>query len=65
MNAQRKVRGIAEPPGVFDEAVLEAVRRYIFKRDRTSYLAGPRDPLQDRLVPDIATRAWTFATELS
>jgi TonB family protein len=30
---------LSEPPGVFDEAVLEAVRQYIFKRDGTSYLA--------------------------
>lgn len=30
---------LAEPPGVFDEAVLEAVRQYIFKKDGTSYFA--------------------------
>ena len=30
---------IAEPPGVFDEAVLEAVRQYQFKKDGTSYKA--------------------------
>jgi len=30
---------LAEPPGVFDESVLEAVRQYRFKRDGTSYQA--------------------------
>ncbi|HZR02755.1 MAG TPA: TonB family protein [Burkholderiales bacterium] len=30
---------VSEPPGVFDEAVLEAVRQYKFKRDGTSYKA--------------------------
>jgi len=30
---------LAEPPGVFDESVLEAVRQYTFKRDGTSYEA--------------------------
>ena len=30
---------LAEPPGVFDEAVLEAVRQYKFKRDGTTYQA--------------------------
>lgn len=30
---------ISEPPGVFDEAVLEAVRQYQFKRDGTTYQA--------------------------
>jgi len=30
---------IAEPPGVFDETVLEAVRQYQFKKDGTSYKA--------------------------
>jgi protein TonB len=29
----------AEPPGVFDAAVMEAVVQYIFKRDGTSYQA--------------------------
>lgn len=29
----------SEPPGIFDEAVLEAVRQYKFKRDGTSYKA--------------------------
>ncbi len=28
---------VAEPPGVFDAAVMEAVVQYIFKRDGTSY----------------------------
>ncbi len=28
---------LAEPPGVFDAAVMEAVVQYIFKRDGTSY----------------------------
>ena len=30
---------LSEPPGVFDAAVLEAVRQYIFKKDGTSYHA--------------------------
>jgi TonB family protein len=30
---------LAEPPGVFDEAVLTAVRQYVFKKDGTRYLA--------------------------
>lgn len=30
---------LSEPPGVFDEAVMEAVMQYIFKRDGTSYYA--------------------------
>ncbi len=30
---------LAEPPGVFDEAVLTAVRQYKFKRDGTRYQA--------------------------
>ncbi len=30
---------LAEPPGVFDASVLEAVRQYTFKRDGTSYEA--------------------------
>lgn len=30
---------LAEPPGVFDASVLEAVRQYKFKRDGTSYEA--------------------------
>jgi TonB family protein len=30
---------LAEPPGVFDEVVMEAVVQYIFKRDGTSYYA--------------------------
>lgn len=30
---------LAEPPGVFDEAVLEAVRQYQFKKDGTTYRA--------------------------
>jgi periplasmic protein TonB len=30
---------LSEPPGVFDEAVLEAVRQYKFKRDGTIYQA--------------------------
>lgn len=30
---------LSEPPGVFDQAVLEAVRQYIFKKDGTSYYA--------------------------
>ena len=30
---------LAEPPGVFDEAVLAAVRQYKFKRDGTRYQA--------------------------
>jgi TonB family protein len=30
---------LAEPPGVFDASVLEAVRQYRFKRDGTSYQA--------------------------
>jgi len=30
---------LAEPPGVFDAAVMEAVLQYIFKRDGTSYQA--------------------------
>lgn len=30
---------VSEPPGVFDEAVLEAVRQYKFKRDGTTYQA--------------------------
>jgi len=30
---------LSEPPGVFDEAVMEAVVQYIFKRDGTSYIA--------------------------
>ena len=30
---------VAEPPGVFEEAVLTAVRQYQFKRDGTSYQA--------------------------
>ncbi|MCW5621404.1 MAG: TonB family protein [Burkholderiales bacterium] len=30
---------LAEPPGVFDQAVLEAVRQYKFKRDGTVYEA--------------------------
>ncbi|MCC7547317.1 MAG: energy transducer TonB [Burkholderiales bacterium] len=30
---------LAEPPGVFDESVLEAVRQYKFKRDGTTYEA--------------------------
>ncbi len=29
----------ADPPGVFDAAVMEAVVQYIFKRDGTSYQA--------------------------
>ena len=29
----------ADPPGVFDSAVMEAVVQYIFKRDETSYQA--------------------------
>jgi periplasmic protein TonB len=31
---------LAEPPGVFDDAVLEAVRQYVFKKDGTSYFAN-------------------------
>jgi len=30
---------LAEPPGVFEESVLTAVRQYKFKRDGTSYQA--------------------------
>ncbi|MFN0313545.1 MAG: TonB family protein [Burkholderiales bacterium] len=30
---------LSEPPGVFDEAVLEGVRQYQFKKDGTSYKA--------------------------
>jgi protein TonB len=30
---------LSEPPGVFDEAVLKAVRQYQFKRDGTTYEA--------------------------
>jgi len=30
---------ISEPPGVFDEEVLKAVRQYQFKRDGTAYEA--------------------------
>ena len=30
---------LAEPPGVFEQAVLEAVRQYRFKRDGTTYQA--------------------------
>jgi protein TonB len=30
---------LAEPPGVFEEAVLEGVRQYKFKRDGTAYYA--------------------------
>jgi TonB family protein len=30
---------LAEPPGVFEEAVLEGVRQYKFKRDGTTYQA--------------------------
>jgi hypothetical protein len=30
---------VAEPPGVFDEAVLVAVRQYKFKQDGTTYQA--------------------------
>ena len=30
---------LAEPPGVFDQAVLEGVRQYKFKRDGTTYQA--------------------------
>ena len=30
---------VADPPGVFDEAVLTAVEQYKFKKDGTSYHA--------------------------
>jgi protein TonB len=30
---------LSEPPGVFDAAVLEAVRQFKFKRDGTTYKA--------------------------
>jgi protein TonB len=30
---------LAEPPGVFEEAVLEGVRQYKFKKDGTTYHA--------------------------
>ena len=30
----------AEPPGVFEEAVLEGVRQYVFKKDGTRYQAN-------------------------
>lgn len=30
---------VSEPPGIFDEAVLEAVKQYKFKRDGTTYQA--------------------------
>jgi outer membrane biosynthesis protein TonB len=30
---------LAEPPGVFEEAVLEGVRQYQFKKDGTTYQA--------------------------
>ena len=30
---------LSEPPGVFDEEVVKAVRKYQFKRDGTTYTA--------------------------
>jgi TonB family protein len=30
---------LSEPPGVFDEAVLTAVKQYKFKKDGTTYQA--------------------------